>query len=162
MKAIIRAMGTGIAIAASCAAFAEETVYVQSFATKLFAAPEFGATVVADAKRGDALIVIETRERWSRVKLGTRSGWVPTLAVSRHVPMRNDTLLQEAGDTLPANARRRASGATTAGAARGLTYEDRQRADKAGVADYAAMERMERLSVTEEEAVAFVASGLKQ
>jgi hypothetical protein len=154
-------MGTGIVIAASCAAFADETVYVQSFTTKLFAAPEFGAAVVAGAKRGDALILLEARERWSRVQLGTRSGWVPSLAVSRHVPLRNDTLLQGAGDTLPANARRRASGATTAGAARGLTYEDRQRADKAGIADYAAMERMERLSVTEEEAVAFVASGLK-
>jgi hypothetical protein len=156
-------MGTGIAIAASCAVFAEETVYVQSFKTTLFATPQFGAAVVVDAKRGDALTLLESRERWSRVRRGNHSGWVPSLAVSRHLPLRPAALLESAGDTsLPANARRRASGATTAGAARGLTYEDRQRADKAGIANYAAMERMERLSVTEEEALAFVASGLKQ
>lgn len=160
MKASMQIIGA-VAIAVSGLVYADETVYVQSFKTKLFAAPEFRAAVVGEAARGQALTVLESTDRWSRVKLGTGSGWVPSLAVSHHVPLRSTALDGAADNPLAATARRRASGATTAGAARGLTYEDRMRAHKAGIANYAAAERMESFSVSEEEALAFVASGLK-
>jgi uncharacterized protein YgiM (DUF1202 family) len=143
------------------ASFAQETVYVQSLKAKLLAAPAFNAGVVAEANRGDAAKVLEIQDRWYKVQLGDKSGWLSRLVVSDHAPLNKATALDEqhTGDV---SARRRASVATTAGAARGLTADDRLRASQSGLTNYVALEKVEKLTVSEQEALDFLSEGLKQ
>ena len=149
------------ALALPLTATAQETVYVQSLKAKLLSAPAFNATVVAEADRGDAAAVLETQARWYKVQLGNHSGWLSRLVVSDHAPLNKTTAL-DAAHTGDISARRRASVATTAGAARGLAADDRLRASQSGLTNYVALEKVEQLTVSEQEALDFLAEGLKQ
>lgn len=137
-----------------------ETVYVQSAKAKLLSKPHFNAEVVAEVVKGKPLDLIESQDRWLHVKTGTHTGWVSKFLVSDHMPVNKITIL-EGDETIDTNVRRRASVVTTAGAARGLAGEDRQRASQAGLTNYVALRRMEALKIGEQEAMAFLSEAIK-
>jgi len=161
MKSLTHKSLAALCLALPMSAMADATMYVQSLKAKVLAQPSFGAPVITEADRGDALAVQETQDRWYKVSVDGKSGWISRLVVSDRAPMAKTTALDD-HEGLDISARRRASVATTAGAARGLAYDDRLRASQAGVANYAALEKVENVQVSEQEALAFLAAGLKQ
>lgn len=138
-----------------------ETLFVQSLKADLLAEPRFGAPVVATVPKGTELDLLETGQGWHRAGVDGKAGWVPRLLVADHPPLQRASLLTGNEETLEGGARRRASAVTTAGAARGLTAEDRGRVGAEDV-DYRALARLEALVVDDQEAVRFLREGLEQ
>lgn len=138
---------------------AAETLYVQSSRAQLREKPGLDAAVAAELKRGASLEVLEARDRWYRVRLDGSEGWVFRYLVADHPPLKRETVLGGEGPSIREKARRRASSATTAGAARGLGTDDRRRASARNQADYSGLERLESLEIPEEAVSDFVAEG---
>jgi hypothetical protein len=138
----------------------EKLLYVQSAKATLMAEPAFGAASVAELERGTAVNELESRKRWLKVRVGKKSGWVSRFLLSAHPPLKKVTVLDEGEQKdIEKNARRRASAVTTAGAARGLSADERRRADDHNRADFHALERLEQIKVSAEELSRFAAEG---
>lgn len=136
-----------------------ETLYVQSLKAKLLAEPAFKARVVASVNKGAALNVLQYKGRWCQVSSGEHSGWVSRFVLADHPPLNKITVLGGERE-IEQNARRRASAVTTAGAARGLSAEQRRRGQVQG-ANYPALEKVEAIAISDEEAFRFLQEGLK-
>lgn len=153
---------SGLLFLLPLAANAEGILYVQSAKAKILASPRFDAAVVTEASRGDELALVESQARWNKVTVAGKTGWVSKFLVSDRAPLNRVTVLGGDEEAIDANARRRASVVTTAGAARGLSGDERMRANNASVANYRAVEVMEKIRVSDEEASSFLSEGLKQ
>lgn len=131
-------------------------LYVQSSKAKIMKSPSFRAKVVVTAKRGEELKVISKKGRWYQVKADGKTGWVSKLLVSRSKPFKKVSVFAKADKDISNKARRRASVMTTAAAARGLAEDDRRRLGAETKSDYAALEKVEAMSVSEADVDNFV------
>ncbi len=138
-----------------------EALYVQSAKAKLLAQPRFGAAVVGELERGSAIELRAEEGRWVQVGSGETLGWLTRFVIGPTPPIDRTSLLDEESPTIAPNARRRASAVTTAGAARGLAAEDRQRFGGDERGNRLGLDRMEALSLSEAEVRAFHAEVLK-
>jgi uncharacterized protein YgiM (DUF1202 family) len=137
-------------------AASSSVIYVQSSKAKIMKSPSFKSKVVLTAKKGQELNVIKKKGRWYQVKAKGKTGWVSRLLVSKSKPIKKVSVFAKADRDISKSARRRASVMTTAAAARGLAEDDRRRLGAEMKMDYAAIERMESLSVSEAEVDDFV------
>lgn len=140
-------------------AHADVTVYVQSLQAKIMQQPDFSASVIGTAKRGDTLSVTARKGAWYQIQFAEKIGYIAALLVADHPP-RNGKRAINADANIGNNARRRASAVATAGATRGLTSDDRKRASQNGVADYSALNFMDKAAVSEIQAEDFLKKGL--
>lgn len=129
---------------------ADDTMFVQSTSAKLFKDRSFSSPVVLEIERGETVQVSETAGRWAQVHYKENSGWMSTLLLSKNPPMNKVSVLSE-DKTLGGNARRRASAVATAGATRGLTSDNRQRASESVDTNYRALLMVEQERVSESE-----------
>jgi len=136
-----------------------ETVYVHARQANILSGPSVKAPVVTLVKRGQALVVDAKQGRWLQVSVNNRQGWVSRLLVKNKPVMDRVSVLQDADEQLQSNARRRASSATESAATRGLRSDDRLRLSDESVVDFDSLERMEGLSVSEDDAVTFLEQG---
>lgn len=143
----------------AAAAFAEETVYVKANKAKLMATPEFNAALVLTIEKGTALQVKATQGRWLQVTVQDKTGWVSQLLVGNEPPLNQATPLNTGDQSIKQDSRRRASATASAAAARGLRNDDRARQSDDAVSDYSALEKMDKLDVSEDEAVKFIEEG---
>jgi len=153
-------MGTRVGIClllalVATAAAAEEFRYVLSKKADVLAEPKFGAPVITTAAQGSPLVFIEQRGSWVQVRAGEVRGWVSRLLVGPTPPLARVTALEEIDVAATSNARRRASEVTAAGATRGLTAENRRRANQEDAADFSALSRIEQWQVNEQEVSTF-------
>lgn len=144
-------------------AFATQ-LYVKSVRAKILSKPSFRSKIVGIAKRGAIVEEIKRRGKWVEVKYkttkGLRKGWVSKYLVSTKRPMKRVSLLARGG-SLQKTSRRRASAFTSVAAARGLTDYDRARVGRKGYAvDFAALDRMDKINITEDEALKFIEQGV--
>lgn len=130
-------------------------VFVHAEQAELREAPGFDAPVVTNMDRGAEVERLAEQDRWLRVRTGDREGWVFRFLTGPRPPMAKQSVLDESSPELGDETRRRASEVTTAGAARGLTAEERQRLSRQGAADYEALERLEGLDIPPEDVRAF-------
>jgi hypothetical protein len=123
---------------------AAETVYVQSAKARIMSAPEFKASVVATAGKGEALALMEKSGSWIKVTYQQHTGWVSALLVGDKPPHDKITVIKEQEDEAQKdNVRRRASASASAAAARGLRQDERARLSDEGQADYHSLEKVE-------------------
>ena len=134
-----------------------EFMYVQSFKVKVLVEPSYKSMSVFYVKKGDRLNVLEKRGRWVLVSNGQKSGWMLKFMLANHAPLRRSSVLSS--NQIIGNVRRRASAVTTAGAARGLTADQRGRISQKNRANYFDLEKLEKLGVKEEEVYKFIADG---
>ncbi len=139
-----------------------ETLYVQSASAKLLAQPRFGAPVLGQLARGAAVEKQADEGRWLQVSSGDELGWLTSFVLAPTPPTERASLLGDKSPTISNNARRRASAVTTAGAARGLTAEDRQRFGTHERGNRLGLERMEALQLSDNEVQAFHREVVKQ
>jgi len=143
-------LASGIALAAN-------TLYVQSAKAKLLAAPSFGGEVLAVAQKGEELIFIKKDKSWLQVEYQGQMAWVSKLLVSEQPPTNKVSHLGDANDNLVGkNVRKRASTVATAGAARGLTSDNRSRANASMASDYSELAEMEKISIDPTDVDAFM------
>ena len=142
-------------------AFAEE-VYVKSIRAKILSKPTLRSRTVATVQRGKALEKLRKTGKWVEVKFKGKRGWVSKYLVSTRPPMKRVSLLARGGN-LEKSSRRRASAFTSVAAARGLTDYDRTRAGRKGyVVDFAALEKMGKIEISEAEALQFIDEGVSR
>lgn len=147
-----------LALIASGPVFAA-SVYVKSMKAKVLAEPRFDSALVAEVERGQELALVEKAERWVKVAVSGREGWVSGLLLSDEPPKSAASVLDQGAEDISGKARRRASAIATAGASRGLTAEgvkELQEADPK--ADYAALAKVEAQRIDRAEALDFVTS----
>ncbi|ALP51937.1 hypothetical protein Tel_01620 [Candidatus Tenderia electrophaga] len=134
-----------------------ESGYIRAREAKVVSAPSAAAELVMALPKGTEVDILQRQGRWLEVQSGGRQGWVSGLLVGDEPPMNKINVLggEDAG-TLGQSARRRASVAISAAAARGLRSDERARQSDAGVADFGAVRQLESMGVSEDEAVEFM------
>ncbi len=136
---------------------ANGVMYIQSSKAKLQNEPSFGSNTIVELKKGDEVNVVESKGRWVKVKHSSNEGWVSKYLLADIPPIKKKvTILKDDAPDLGDNARRRASAVTTAGAARGLAADERQRNSDSQFTNYKDLEKVEKLGVTEDEVEKFV------
>ena len=139
----------------------EQQLYVQSLKAKLMTEPSFGAKVVGQLDKGTEVRLLESNKRWLKIESGTQKGWVSSFLLSKNPPLNKVSVL---GNTktqeLEQGARRRASAVTTAGAARGLSADDRKRTNSGDKSDYYALEQVEDFRLSEYDINKFISEGV--
>jgi len=144
----------------SALACAEQDYYVQSAKAKILSGPTFRSNVVAEAAMGQKLILKSKDGSWLKVTVGGKEGYVSSLLVSTHPPLKRGGYIKADDSEIKQGVRRRSSSFASAAAARGLTKEDRKRADIDDSVDYKALGKMEALSLSDDEVTRF-AEGAK-
>lgn len=126
-------------------------MFIQSEQAKLMATPAFKGEVLLTLDKGTKVGSLKEEGRWIQVQSGESIGWISKFLLGNTPPLQNkvETILDKTTSD-PNQVRRRASTVTTAGAARGLTAEDRRRNKEAGD-NYQALESMEKATVSDEE-----------
>lgn len=140
---------------------AESIYYVQSASAKILAQPSFRSTVIGEVGMGEKLVAIGKEGSWVKVSKAGKEGYISALLLSSHPPMKKVEVIKADETEINQGVRRRASSFSSAAAARGLTKEDRVRADNEDEADYAAVKKMEAIKVKPEEVDQFSTEGKK-
>lgn len=133
--------------------------YVQSIRAPILTSPSFGSSKVIEASKGDMLEELERKGGWHRVVYKNKTGWVSRLLINSRPPASRVSVLETTNENLETGARKRASAFTTAAAARGFS-EDRSRVSNKYKVDFAGLARMEQVSFSDEEAMAFIQEGV--
>jgi hypothetical protein len=143
-----------VLMALSAAAWADDSLYVQSQNSALLAEPRMDAEQLVRAGRGAELEQLERDGSWYKVRFQGTEGWVSYLTVADQPPMERQSVL---GGDAPEidNPRRRPSQVASAAAARGLTPKQRERLNERQGADYQALRRIEGIELRESELARF-------
>lgn len=133
-------------------------VYVQSIKANIVSEPSFKSQSIVIVDKGSKLQLLETQGRWLKVSFNNQQGWVSKFVVDEHPPVNKVNILINSSKTI-SNVRKRASAITTAGAARGLSADQRRRANSKGGSNFLDLEKLEALNVTEKDVEQFVLEG---
>ena len=141
-----------ILITVTLAFAATQMQSVQVRSGKLRSRPSFLGKVVARVDYGDRLTTLESRSGWSKVKDGAgHTGWIHTSALTEK------KIVMSAGD---APATTTASGEEIALAGKGFNEEVEASFKSTNPEiDYTWIDRMEAITVSPEDAAAFLATG---
>ncbi len=134
-------------------------LYVHSIKAPLYAAPSVGSRKLLQLQRGQKIIGIKENKGWYAVTFGQTQGWIYKLMARKTPPLDSSDLYGKQVDQLADKARRRPSAFTTTAAARGLK-EKRKRFASKYTHDYAALEKMESIEISNEEATRFLMEGV--
>ena len=137
---------------------AEEYLYILSARAKLLSDPAFGSQTISNMSKGEKVVEIEKTTNWFKVKYDGKTGWLSRLSVSPHPPVKRKRRLASTDSKLQNNSRRRASNVSTTAAVRGLSELDRSRLNSKDVMNFAALEKMEQISINDNEVYAFMDS----
>lgn len=138
---------------------AESEYYVQSASAKIWLDASFKSKVIGEAGRGKLLMSTGQEGSWIKVKFDNQNGYVPSLLLSMHPPLEKTAIIKAEDSEIKEGVRRRASSYSSAAAARGLSKEDRQRADVEEGTDYGALQNMESPKFTDKEIKQFTEEG---
>lgn len=138
---------------------AEPVYYVQSVNAKIWIGSSFTSKVITEVKRGQILVSTGQQGSWIKVKFDGKDGYVPSLLLSTHPPLGKTVVIKADDSEIKQGVRRRASSYSSAAAARGLTKEDRKRADAEEGTNFSALNKMESLSFSDDEVAQFMQGG---
>lgn len=137
---------------------AEEYLYILSARAKLLSDPSFGSKTIENMTKGEKVIELEKTNNWFKVQYEGKTGWLSRLSVSPHPPVKRKRRLASVDTKLQDNSRRRASNVSTTAAVRGLSELDRSRLNSKDVMNFAALETMENVEISDTEVYAFMDS----
>ena len=148
-----------VAMLYATALHAESAYYVQSAKAKILLNASFRSTVIAEVNKGQVLTSTGKEGSWVKVKFNGKDGYVPALLLATQPPLNKTEFIKAEDPEIKQGVRRRASSFTTAAAARGLTKEDRKRADVEEGVDFTALHKMESFSLSNDEITQFMNGG---
>lgn len=158
-RLIKRIIAVVVLLAAACAGAHAAPLYVQGASAALRAQPDYAAAIVATVERGTALEPVGPAEgtgAWLPVNYRGQKVWAPRSLLGASPPKARFSLADLAGYLgrmigTRVDARQRVSDSTLiVTGVRGLGAEDRARRGS-GPRDYAALERIEALELSDEE-----------
>jgi uncharacterized protein YgiM (DUF1202 family) len=158
-KKFIVILFTVVMTLSSALAYAENLMFVQSFKAKVMALPSFKAKVIGEAGKGSKLIFLGRSGNWVKVNYYSKEGYVSALLVSTRPPMEKQGLIKADKSDISHGVRRRASTYTSAAAARGLVQDDRRRLSRDEKVDYEGLEKLEAVTITDDDIAKFVEGG---
>jgi hypothetical protein len=132
-----------------------ETAYIKGLKATIYAEPNNSADKIAKLARGEEVTVVDKKGFWRKVKSSKVTGWLPALMISKKKPKNKISVLDKKTN-MSQKARKRASTFTSAAAARGLTESGRKRIGKMQQPDFNALEKVEKETVDEEEAIEYL------
>jgi hypothetical protein len=135
-----------------------ETLYVTAKLGTLYETANVAGAKVATLKQGEALDVLETQDKWYRVKSAGATGWISKLFVGANTAIDHKDVASDMSNLSTVATRARASAYTTAAAAtRGLSADNvRQRENLAFSAyDFTIAPWLSTFSFPEGELIAF-------
>lgn len=138
---------------------AESVYYVQSANARIWIGTSFVSKVIAEVGKGQKLESTGTEGRWVKVKFNGKEGYIPSLLLSTHPPLKRTEIIKAEDSDIKQGVRRRASSFTSAAAARGLTKEDRERGDIDEGVNFNALKKMESMAISDEEITQFMEGG---
>lgn len=123
-------------------------MYIKSTKCKVLDGPGFGNKVVMVLNKGDVVKVLEEKGPWLKVSVNGKTGWISKLLASKDPPLNKVTVTEgKETEKQKSNVRKRASGSSTAAAARGLREDDRARLSDATEENYQALQQVEKRQV---------------
>jgi SH3-like domain-containing protein len=135
----------------ACSAALAEQMSVQVRQGPMRSAPSYTGQVVTSLAYGDRVEVLEKRPGWIRVSSGGKSGWLHVSALSpKRIVLQSGTTTAQSGATSEEIA--------LAGKGFNSQVESRYKAQNSQ-ANYAAVDRMEKQSVSPREKAAFLSEG---
>lgn len=138
-----------------------QPLYVQSLQASMLSEPKTTAAELKQLERGDSVELIESKSGWYHIRHNGEEGWMFRYFLAEHPPLQAvEPAHAESLDT--DHVRRRASAVVTAGATRGLSPEERNRAHEMGIADYHALNKMDALVIDEARLNHFVKAGIPE
>ena len=137
-------------------AAAEEYLYILSARAKLLSNPKFGSETILNMTKGEKVITIEKSNNWFKVEYEGKQGWLSRLSVSPHPPVKRKRRLAGVDTKLRNNSRRRASNVSTTAAVRGLRDLSGNQLNSKDIMDFAALDEMEKLNISDDEVFAFM------
>jgi hypothetical protein len=155
-KKFIVVLFTAVMTLSSALAYAENVVYVQSFKAKVMSQPSFKAKVIGEAGKAAKMISQGRTGTWVKVNFNGKDGYVSALLVSTRPPLDKQGLIKADDSAISYGVRRRASTYTSAAAARGLVQDDRRRLSRDEKVDYQGLEKVESVSLTNEDITKFM------
>lgn len=138
----------------------ENTVmYIHSLKAPVYAQPNNGSEKIMELKAGAKIHILEEKGFWYLIAHTGKTGWIFKLLVRDTSPkdLRQINVNQMAD--LESKARKRPSAYTTTASARGLKAK-RDRFASQYKSDYHALEQMESMTITMEEADKFLTDGM--
>lgn len=145
-----------ILLPASCYSF---DLYVHSVKAPLYQEPSVGSARLMELEKGQKISGIKETPGWYEVEHKKKRGWIYKLMARRTPPLDKKDVYGKQLEELADKARRRPSAFTTTAAARGLKEKRRRFADKYQL-DYDALEKMESIQVSDQEASEFLIRGV--
>lgn len=133
----------------------KEILFVQSAAAELKQEPKMSAKKVTDVKRGDRAVVVEKTEKWYRLRVNDKEGWLPKLFLSDHKPVGRAELAHDIPVNLEKASRRRPPSYTVSAATRGLTSTEITTGKKGEKLDYSAVKKLENIKPSASEIESF-------
>lgn len=134
-------------------------LYVHSVKAPLYQAPSIGSAKVAELQKGDKIVGIKEKAAWYEVRYKNKKGWIYKLMARKTPPLDTKDLYDKDIGELADKARRRPSAFTTTAAARGLKEKRKRFADKYQL-DYDALDKMESIEISDEQASEFLMRGI--
>ncbi|MDJ0834021.1 MAG: SH3 domain-containing protein [Gammaproteobacteria bacterium] len=134
---------------------AAELMYVNSKKAKLYQQASFSAPVISGLSKGNEVEVLTTEGKWMRVKYAALNGWVPRYSLSKSKPSEESVSFFNRIKSFftSDNKRARVSNVSTAGGVRGLSDGEME---TSGNRDYESVEKMEQMTVSEQEVETFI------
>lgn len=134
-------------------------VYIHSVKAPLYQTPAIGSVKLTEMKKGEKVLGVNEKPGWYEVIYKGKKGWIHKLMARKKPPLDKKDVYGKQIEELTDKARRRPSAFTTTAAARGLKEKRRRFADKY-LLDYDAVEKMESIKISDEEASKFVMEGV--
>ena len=154
----------GLAAAVFTAALSAEVVFVSSVKATMHSENSAGSGAIATLMKGSKLTVVGIDSGWLKVRFGAKQGWVKKMFTSAREPGDKVSILSSAKQNARVHARQRSSSDVTAASARGLDDDSaaagRNRAISASAKfDPQAIEKLESITISETELMAFLKEG---
>jgi hypothetical protein len=132
-----------------------ETFYIKSLQAPLLESPEPKAKIKMAISRGTEVSSVKIDDLFVKVSFNNQEGFINKLFLSTTPVINKSSLLNENVD-ITSKARKRASGFTSAAAARGLKEDSDDIFKNLGDADVLELKKMEALQVNEKLAFKFL------
>ena len=136
-------------------------LYIQAVKAPIYLAPDISSGKIAELEKGEKITGIMEKGYWHKVELNGKTGWIYKFMVKSEPPINRSSLYARLSSVFQKfeassnQSRKRSSSYTATAAARGLK-EKRVRFAQRYSLNYEAVEKMESIGITDDEAMEFL------
>jgi hypothetical protein len=143
-------------------AVADDSFYVQPFRAKIYAKPSIASETLCSVDSGFQFVSTGKEGNWVKLSYNGKQGFIPASQIAKTPPLgKSSSQAAVPAPKLGVRARTSSSSAVVAGM-KGLTYEDRARANKGERSDFEALDKVDSIRLPQDELRLFQQEGGKR